>query len=201
MVFSAPFSEGPFPALFHRRFSVHSLPGLVFRALLRMDDFHRLPRGAFFHACFRSPVIHGPIPGAFSVRLFSVKFCMNFFAGPFLHVLFRSQGFFCINFRKAYTVGSLPVAFPCSPFQMWFHCALSRGTFRWFLSSIFPLHSFAGLFSVRFRQRFFRALFWSRWLAALFSKRLCRALFHKCFFRGLLCVAFLSSTFSWGRVP
>ena len=76
-----------------------------------MNDFHGLPRGAFVHACFRSAVIHGLIPGVFSVRLFSVNFCMNFFAGPFLHVLFRSQGFFCINFRKAYTVGSFPVAF------------------------------------------------------------------------------------------
>ena len=166
-----------------------------------MNDFHGLPRGAFVHACFRSAVIHGLIPRAFSVRLFQLTFCMNFFAGPFLHVLFRSQGFFCINFRKAYTVGSVPVAFSVLSFPGVVSLRSLTGDVLVVSVLYFPLAFLCGAFFRAFWQRVFRALFWSRWLAALFSKRLCRALFHKCFFRGLLCVAFLSSTFSWGRVP
>ena len=93
----------------------------------------------------------GLSPGAFSVRLFAVIFCVHSFAGIFFHVLFRSQGSSCINFLKAFTVGSFPMASSVLSFP-----------------GSFSLYSLTGEFLVRSPRRFLLAFFRKTFFSAGF---------------------------------
>ena len=118
-VFCALFQRYFFPAFFReallpRTFLKERLPLAlswgIFRAILRMDNFHGLFSGLFSHAFFRSADIHGLIPGSLFRALICSYFLSALIRRTFFHVLFCSPGFFCINFRKAFTVGSFPMA-------------------------------------------------------------------------------------------
>ena len=150
--------------LFHTCFSVHSFPGLVFRALLLMEDFQGLLRGAFFHACFRSAVFHGLFPGNLFRALICSYFLRALIRGTFFHVLFRSPGFFCINVRKTFTVGCFPMASSMLSFP-----------------GAFSVSSLTGYISVRFLRcfllAFLRSSFFPWVLRGGFSVRFAAAAF------------------------
>ena len=101
--FPAFFRETPLPRTFFQERLPLALSWGIFCAIVRMDSFHGLISGLFFHAFFRSVNIHGLIP----LSLFRALICSYFlraiirrtsfprpplFAGLLLHYL--SQGFY-----------------------------------------------------------------------------------------------------------